>query len=111
MSVTWLNGVVVGSQVRRNDAFRTIGAQHTSRHVAAEEGGLARPGSEGRGLGGTDAAQRAYAGGGRKRRPEHLCGEDEGCAGRPRAGDDSHHGICLGEDEEDLGERGTAANT
>ena len=32
----------------------------------------------------------------------------EGPAGRPGAGDDTHHGVCLGEDQQGPGKRGTA---
>jgi len=37
--------------------------------------------------------------------------ETEGCAGRPGAGDDPHHGVCLGEGEQGPCERGTATRT
>ena len=36
---------------------------------------------------------------------------DEGRAGRPGAGDDPYHGVCLGEDQEAPGERETATRT
>ena len=38
----------------------------------------------------------------RKGRLEDLRGNGEGCAGRPGAGDDPHHGVCLGEDQQVL---------
>ena len=63
-----------------------------------------RLGAAARGLGAPDAAQRACAEGRRKRRLENLRGDGEGRAGGPRAGDDPHHGVCLGKDEVGLGE-------
>ena len=55
-------------------------------------------------MGGADAAKRACAEGARKRWLEHHREDGGGCAGGPGAGDDPLHGVCLGEDEEGLGE-------
>ena len=49
--------------------------------------------------------------GARKGRLEDFRGNGQGRAGRPGAGDGSHHGVCLGEDKQGPGERGTATRT
>ena len=64
------------------------------------EGRVLRPsGGAARRLGAADAARRACAEGRLKRRFAYLRGDGEGPAGRPGAGDNPHHGVCLGEDE------------
>ena len=59
-------------------------------------------------LGAADAAPRPRPEGCRIRRLKHLRGDREGLAGRPSAGDDPNHGLCLGEDEQGIRQRGTA---
>ena len=56
-------------------------------------------------------SRRACPEGRRKRRLAYLHGDSEVRAGRPGAGDDPDHGVCLGEDEQGAGERGTATRT